>query len=305
MRKLLFASAAVTALMAAAPAVAKDGSWYLGGDIGAVWPKDQNVRADVDFADPDAVDIVNADVADLEYKAGIDAAIYAGYDFGMFRAEGEIGYKHGKVKDLELDNDFLDDISDQRGSLLDNDSFDIDKTTNVWSAMINGWLDFGGNGGFGGGIGAGVGYAGVHQFGHSDGKLAWQLLANAYYPVSEQFDIGLKYRFFHAGGGDHEQDFAFSAPSVCNAVPPDVCSGGTAVFTDNSKFSSHSLLLSFVYNFAPPPPPPPPPPHPPPPPPPPPATQTCPDGSVILATDVCPAPPPPPPPPPPEPVRGR
>ena len=52
------------------------------------------------------------------------------------------------------------------------------------------------------------------------------------------------------------------------------------------------------------PPPPPPPPTMPPPPPPPPATQTCPDGSVILATDVCPAPPPPPPPPGPEPVRG-
>ncbi len=48
----------------------------------------------------------------------------------------------------------------------------------------------------------------------------------------------------------------------------------------------------------------PPPPAPPPPPPPPPATQTCPDGSVILATDVCPAPPPPPPPPPPAPERG-
>jgi outer membrane immunogenic protein len=50
----------------------------------------------------------------------------------------------------------------------------------------------------------------------------------------------------------------------------------------------------------------------PPPPPPPapvevaPATQTCPDGSVILATDVCPAPPPPPAPPEPEaaPERG-
>ena len=39
-------------------------------------------------------------------------------------------------------------------------------------------------------------------------------------------------------------------------------------------------------------------------PPPPPATQTCPDGAVILATDVCPAPPPPPPPPAPEPERG-
>ncbi|HEX8225072.1 MAG TPA: TonB-dependent receptor [Allosphingosinicella sp.] len=43
---------------------------------------------------------------------------------------------------------------------------------------------------------------------------------------------------------------------------------------------------------------------PPPPPPAPPATQTCPDGSVILATDSCPLPPPPPPPPAPEPERG-
>ena len=42
---------------------------------------------------------------------------------------------------------------------------------------------------------------------------------------------------------------------------------------------------------------------PPPPPPPAPATQTCPDGTVILATEACPAPPPPPPPPP-EPERG-
>jgi outer membrane immunogenic protein len=38
--------------------------------------------------------------------------------------------------------------------------------------------------------------------------------------------------------------------------------------------------------------------------PPPPATQTCPDGSVILATDACPVPPPPPPPPAPAPERG-
>lgn len=45
---------------------------------------------------------------------------------------------------------------------------------------------------------------------------------------------------------------------------------------------------------------------PPPAPPPPaaPATQTCPDGTVILASEVCPAPPPPPPPPPPAPERG-
>ena len=47
------------------------------------------------------------------------------------------------------------------------------------------------------------------------------------------------------------------------------------------------------------------PPAPPPPPPAAPATQTCPDGSVILATASCPVPPPPPPPPPaPAPERG-
>jgi len=64
------------------------------------------------------------------------------------------------------------------------------------------------------------------------------------------------------------------------------------------------FLLGATYKFgaraapmAPPPPPPPPPPAPP-------ATQTCADGSVVLATEACPVPPPPPPPPPPAPERG-
>ena len=51
-------------------------------------------------------------------------------------------------------------------------------------------------------------------------------------------------------------------------------------------------------------PPPPPPPLPPPPPPAAPATMTCPDGTVVLATQPCPVPPPPPPPPPPPGERG-
>jgi hypothetical protein len=79
-----------------------------------------------------------------------------------------------------------------------------------------------------------------------------------------------------------------------------------AVESLDGRFRSHSILASLLFNLgakpepvaepvAPPPPPPPPPP---------PATQTCPDGSVILATDACPVPPPPPPPPPVTPVRG-
>jgi hypothetical protein len=167
--------------------------------------------------------------------------------------------------------------------------------------MLNGLLDFGGNGHLGGYAGGGVGYASVKQFGDSKGKLAWQLIAGVYAPVSPNIDIGLKYRFFHAGSNSASHDVAFSTgAAVCGPVDaPFACSPGVATFSNNSKFSSNSLLASLVYSFGGVAAPPPPPPSPPPPPPPPaPATQTCPDGSVILATSACPAPPPPPPPPP-------
>jgi outer membrane autotransporter protein len=73
----------------------------------------------------------------------------------------------------------------------------------------------------------------------------------------------------------------------------------------NSDVSDHTIYGTLTYLFgAAPPPPPPPPVEAPPPPPAPPATQVCPDGTTILATESCPVPPPPPPPPPPAPERG-
>jgi outer membrane autotransporter protein len=73
----------------------------------------------------------------------------------------------------------------------------------------------------------------------------------------------------------------------------------------NSEVSDHTIYGTLTYLFgAAPPPPPPPPVEAPPPPPAPPATQVCPDGTTILATESCPVPPPPPPPPPPAPERG-
>jgi hypothetical protein len=162
--------------------------------------------------------------------------------------------------------------------------------------MVNGLLDFGGNTGVGGYVGAGAGYADVRQFGDSSGKFAWQLLAGLYAPVSDNIDVGLKYRYFRAGSINASENFPFTAGTgTCGTAS---CSAGIATFDDTSRFTSHSLLASLSYNFgghpeaaapAPPPPPPPPPAAP--------ATQTCPDGSVILATSTCPAPPPPPPPP--------
>ncbi|MFL6732310.1 MAG: hypothetical protein ACJ8EP_08190, partial [Sphingomicrobium sp.] len=197
MRNYLIATTA--ALIIATPAAAKDHSGYVGGDIGGVWPKSQDLNGSVLFSGPVICNAVppatcttpgtfsGTDIATLKYKVGIDADLIGGYDFGMFRLEGEIGYKHGKVKHHEFDSAFLSAIQSRSGATLTD--FDIDRTTNVWSGMINGWADFGGETGFGGGVGVGAGYASVHQFGHSDSKFAWQLLAQGYFPVSPQFDL--------------------------------------------------------------------------------------------------------------------
>jgi iron complex outermembrane receptor protein len=82
-------------------------------------------------------------------------------------------------------------------------------------------------------------------------------------------------------------------------------SGNSLRIIDYQRYGRRWMLgASYKFGAAPPPPSPEPVVAPPPPPPPPPATQTCGDGSVILASDACPAPPPPPPPPAPEPERG-
>jgi len=161
--------------------------------------------------------------------------------------------------------------------------------------MVNGLVDFGGNGGVGAYAGAGFGRAHVKEFGDSDNAWAYQLLAGVYMPVSSNIDLGLKYRYFRTGKLNFNDEVAFSpVGTTCGAI---ACSGGTAFFNTGGHFSSHSLLASLTYNFgAPAVAPAPVVEAPPPPPPPAPATQTCPDGSVILATSACPAPPPPPPP---------
>jgi iron complex outermembrane receptor protein len=94
-----------------------------------------------------------------------------------------------------------------------------------------------------------------------------------------------------------------SGSSLCPTGP---CNGNTYPGTYDAL--GRYVYLAATIDFKPrhsAPLPPAPPPPPPPPPPAAPATQTCADGSVILATATCPAPPPPPPPPAPAPERGR
>ena len=60
------------------------------------------VPADADFNN----------VFGLDSKMGYDIGIYGGYDFGGFRLEGEVDWKHANLDDLEVDSDFIDAIND-------------------------------------------------------------------------------------------------------------------------------------------------------------------------------------------------
>jgi opacity protein-like surface antigen len=258
--------ALLAATALATPAAARDKSLYLGVEGGLMWANDTK------FSLP-GEGISN--FLEIDHNLGYDVDALFGYDGGMVRAELELGWKRA--------------THDQyRGLITEGTAQDGDGSTRYISTMANLLLDVGKDDGVQFYAGPGAGFAwGKYKFGGSsfrDGGFAWQLIAGARVPVSQHVDLGVKYRYFH--------------PSK---VRVDNVFEGTDFI---GKFHSHSILASLTFNLnsAPPPPPPAPPP---PPPPPAPATQTCPDGSVILATDACPPPPPPPPPPPaPEPERG-
>jgi hypothetical protein len=85
MRKLaLMAVLASTAM--AGPALAKDKAWYAGIEGGGMILEDLNF----DIAGVSNVATANA-------KTGYDVDGIVGYDFGMFRMEGEVGYKHDRI----------------------------------------------------------------------------------------------------------------------------------------------------------------------------------------------------------------
>ena len=211
----------------------------------------------------------------VDHKLGVDGDLIAGYDFGIVRAEVEGAYKWAKHDKFHFAGDGTENA---------------DGWSRAYSVMGNALIDLGRNEAFNFYAGGGVGIAWVTQkfdeggdsLRISDSNLAWQGIVGVRAPVFRYFDVGLKYRYFDGG-------------KIKDDVDGD---------SFRSRIRSHSLLASLIYNFADLAPPPPPPMAPPPPPPPP-ATQTCPDGSVVLATDACPAPPPPPPPPPPTPERGN
>ncbi len=132
MRKLGLAMALASTVLAS-PALAKDKSWYVGGDIGAT------------LAETETSTFSNGSTATTSHKTGYDADANIGYDFGLFfRLEAEYAHKKTNNKATTLTGS---------PGLLPGGMLRID------SVMLNGYQDFGPNDGLQGFFGGGLGVA--------------------------------------------------------------------------------------------------------------------------------------------------
>jgi outer membrane protein OmpA-like peptidoglycan-associated protein len=265
MRKLLLGLAlASTAL--ATPTLAKNDSWYVEVDAGAMIVE----KTDVAIAGA-------ANAATLKTDRGYDVGGIVGYDFGGFRLETEVGYRRARADRL---------TSNTNNATADRASNTLGGRTSALSYMVNGLLDFGSDDGLQAFVGGGVGIAnvkyaistvGLGGANDSDTNFAWQALAGVRAPISDHWDVGVKYRYFNVNKLDLVGNGALTGQSI----------GG--------QWRSHSILGTLAYNFggaepapepaAPPPPPPPPAAPPPPPPPPPPPAPVCNKGPYIVFFD--------------------
>ena len=223
MRKLAIGLAlASTAL--ASPSMARDGQWYVGVDGGVMLVED----LDLNIGPVPIEGTANTDT-------GYDFGAVVGYDFGGFRLEAETSYREA---DLTSFASSVPAIPSGAGAALSTSGLKQTRgDTNALSFMVNGMLDFGEDDGLQGFVGGGVGVArvDVHQnfaapmwLDDSDTGFAWQALAGIRAPISDSWDVGLKYRFFNAPNVD-----------LVDRLGRDV----------STRFRSHSLMGSLVYNF--------------------------------------------------------
>ena len=113
MRHLLLAAVAATAI--ATPAVARDNSAYVGIEAGVMQPLDTSLSVDAFFPFttvplvPSGPNEYN-DAGELDYDLGFDGDIIAGYDFGPFKAELELGYKRAGINYFSANGAFFQAI---------------------------------------------------------------------------------------------------------------------------------------------------------------------------------------------------
>ena len=214
MRKLIIGMALASSVLAT-PALARDDSWYIEGDVGGTLVEDM-------------FNLVSPGFGTLNTKTGYDVGGIVGYDFGGFRLEAEASYRRASNDGFNVSSTTT--YAASGGSLTGNVS--------ALSFMMNGLLDFGPDDGLQGFVGGGAGIGRVkiltnapgtlYDINDSDSGFAWQALAGVRYPISDHVDIGMKYRLYN-------QDHVNLISGPRSAV--------------DTRFRSHSLMLTLGYNF--------------------------------------------------------
>jgi outer membrane protein OmpA-like peptidoglycan-associated protein/opacity protein-like surface antigen len=205
--------------------MARDGAWYVGVDGGAMLVED----LDLDIGAAPIEVVANTDT-------GYDFGAVVGHDFGGFRLEAEVSYREADLTETAGTTPWLPRASNP-ANVFAAGTYASAGDANALSFMLNGLLDFGDDDGLQGFVGGGVGVArvDVHNvvsaptwLDDSDTGFAWQALAGVRAPLSDSWDVGLKYRFFNASKVD-----------LVDVRGRDV----------STRFRSHSLMGSLVYNF--------------------------------------------------------
>lgn len=178
---ILLASAAT---VLSSQAWAEEGRTYAGMDAGVTLPTNYTGN----FTEPGGT--VNR--FKFHEKAGVDLDAVAGYDFGMFRLEGEVAWKRSSHKRFtNLDND--------AEGALDGRTESLSLMANALVALDSGPATF-----F---AGPGIGWShntvhlddgtiAITDYKVSSDRFAWQLQGGAEVPIAPRVALALKYRYF-------------------------------------------------------------------------------------------------------------
>lgn len=211
--------------LAATPAFAEKAGWYVGGGGGWSQPEDMN-------SSDSALSFHSSE------GGGFAVLGFGGYNFGgMFRAEGELGYRHADIRSLSIGNDGGLGARLGTGSLT---GASTDPTGNIsaLSAMLNGIFDLLPARRFTPYLGAGIGVArlslsnfavgGTTVTDGTDTQFAYQGIAGVSFALTPRIALALDYRYF-----------ATTDPSFRD-------SSGVPFRT---QYHTHNALLTLTYRF--------------------------------------------------------
>jgi len=160
------------------------------------------------------------DLGTMKFDPGFASSFAGGFNFGMFRIEGELGYQGNNV-DYKYNDALHDDhyYDDHHHHYSNDDSSDL----TAYSLMGNIYLDFVNPSPVTPFLTAGIGMATVKLFDYDDTVFAYQVGAGLAFAINPHMSIDLKYRYFAT------EDLDFEGVKA--------------------KFASHNVYCGFRFTF--------------------------------------------------------